>query len=84
MDIEETLLMIPGPVKVAPRVLRAMSRPMISHRSGDFGAIYEDCRNLLKDFFETNNDIVVMTGSGTVGLEATTNGVGDVTQQSLA
>lgn len=75
MDIEETLLMIPGPVKVAPRVLRAMSRPMISHRSGDFGAIYEDCRNLLKDFFETKNDIVVMTGSGTVGMDAAVAGL---------
>ena len=67
--------MIPGPVKVAPRVLRAMSRPMISHRSGDFGAIYDDCRNLLKEFFETKNDIVVMTGSGTVGMDAAVAGL---------
>jgi len=70
MDIEETLLMIPGPVKVAPRVLRAMSRPMISHRSGEFGAIYSDCRELLKEFFITKNDVVIMTGSGTVGMDA--------------
>ena len=70
MDIEDTLLMIPGPVKVAPRVLRAMSRPMISHRSGDFSAIYSDCCALLKPFFETANDVVVMTGSGTVGMDA--------------
>ncbi|VVB72692.1 2-aminoethylphosphonate--pyruvate transaminase [uncultured archaeon] len=70
MDIEDTLLMIPGPVKVAPRVLRAMSRPMISHRSGEFGAIYSDCAGLLKQFFETKNDVVIMTGSGTVGMDA--------------
>jgi len=69
MDIEDTLLMIPGPVKVAPRVLRALSRPMISHRSGDFSAIYSDCCQHLKEFFETKNDIVVMTGSGTVGMD---------------
>lgn len=75
MDIEDTLLMIPGPVKVAPRVLRAMSRPMISHRSGEFGAIYSDCRSLLKDFFETKNEIVVMTGSGTVGMDAAVAGI---------
>jgi aspartate aminotransferase-like enzyme len=47
---------------------------MISHRSGDFGAIYDDCRNLLKEFFETKNDIVVMTGSGTVGMDAAVAG----------
>lgn len=75
MDIEDTLLMIPGPVKVAPRVLRAMSRPMISHRSGEFGAIYSDCRELLKDFFETKNEVVVMTGSGTVGMDAAVAGL---------
>lgn len=75
MDIEDTLLMIPGPVKVAPRVLRAMSRPMISHRSGEFGAMYDDCRMLLKDFFETKNEIVVMTGSGTVGMDGAIAGI---------
>jgi aspartate aminotransferase-like enzyme len=75
MDNEDTLLMIPGPVKVAPRVLRSMSRPMISHRSGEFGAIYSDCRELLKEFFVTKNDIVVMTGSGTVGMDAAVAGI---------
>jgi aspartate aminotransferase-like enzyme len=48
---------------------------MISHRSSDFGAIYDDCRNLLKEFFETKNDIVVMTGSGTVGMDAAVAGL---------
>lgn len=75
MDIEDTLLMIPGPVKVAPRVLRAMSRPMISHRSGEFGAIYSDCAGLLKQFFETKNDVVIMTGSGTLGMDAAVGSV---------
>lgn len=70
MDIEDTLLMIPGPVKVAPRVLRALSKPMISHRSGEFGAIYSECCSLLKQFFETRNDVVIMTGSGTLGMDA--------------
>jgi aspartate aminotransferase-like enzyme len=77
MDNEDTLLMIPGPVKVAPRVLRAMSRPMISHRSAEFGAIYDECRDLLKKFFDTRNEIVVMTGSGTVGMDAAVAGLVD-------
>jgi aspartate aminotransferase-like enzyme len=75
MDIEDTLLMIPGPVKVAPKVLRAMSRPMISHRSAEFGAIYKDCQGLLKEFFETKNEVVIMTGSGTVGMDAAVAGI---------
>ncbi len=67
--------MIPGPVKVAPRVLRAMSKPMISHRSPEFGRIYDDCRELLKEFFETKNEIVVMSGSGTCGMDAAVGGI---------
>jgi len=47
---------------------------MISHRSGDFSAIYSDCCGLLKPFFETENDVVVMTGSGTVGMDAAVAG----------
>lgn len=47
-----------------------MSKPMISHRSGEFGAIFADCRGLLKEFFKTNNEIVIMTGSGTCGMDA--------------
>jgi aspartate aminotransferase-like enzyme len=43
---------------------------MISHRSGDFSAIYSDCCALLRPFFETANDVVIMTGSGTVGMDA--------------
>src|SRR5512137_2892816 len=77
MDNEDTLLMIPGPVKVAPRVLRSMSKPMISHRSAEFGAIYDECRELLKKFFDTRNEIVVMTGSGTVGMDAAVAGLVD-------
>jgi aspartate aminotransferase-like enzyme len=75
LDNEDTLLMIPGPVKVAPRVLRALSKPMISHRSAEFGSIYDECRHLLKAFFETENEIVVMTGSGTVGMDASVAGL---------
>ena len=75
MDIEDTLLMIPGPVKVAPRVLRAMSKPMISHRSGEFGAIYSECAELLKEFFQTKNQIAIMTGSGTLGMDAAVAGI---------
>jgi aspartate aminotransferase-like enzyme len=69
------LLMIPGPVMVAPRVLQAMARPMISHRSGEFGTIFDDCRTLLKEFFETKNQIAILTGSGTLGMDAAVGGL---------
>lgn len=75
MDLEDTLLMMPGPVPVAPRVLRAMSKPMINHRSAEFAGIYTDCRGILADVFQTKNDIFLISGSGTAGMEAAVGSV---------
>jgi aspartate aminotransferase-like enzyme len=75
MDLEDTLLMMPGPVPVAPRVLRAMSKPMINHRSAEFAGIYTDCRGILADIFQTKNDIFLLSGSGTAGMEAAVGSV---------
>ncbi len=70
MDLEDTLLMMPGPVPVAPRVLRAMSKPMINHRGAEFSAMYDDCCEILADVFQTQNDIFILSGSGTAAMEA--------------
>ena len=70
MDLEDTLLMMPGPVPVAPRVLRAMSKPMINHRGAEFSAMYDDCCEILADVFQTKNDIFILSGSGTAAMEA--------------
>ncbi|WP_407356626.1 pyridoxal-phosphate-dependent aminotransferase family protein [Methanolobus sp. WCC5] len=70
MDLEDTLLMMPGPVPVAPRVLRAMSKPMINHRGAEFAAMYDDCCEILADVFQSKNDIFIISGSGTAAMEA--------------
>ncbi|AKB32440.1 Serine--glyoxylate aminotransferase [Methanosarcina siciliae C2J] len=75
MDMEDTLLMMPGPVPVTPRVLRVMSKPMINHRSAEFAGIYTDCRQILADVFQTKNDIFLLSGSGTAGMEAAVGSV---------
>lgn len=41
---EETLLLNPGPVVLHSSVREALSKPMISHRSADFGALYNRVR----------------------------------------
>ena len=61
--------------RIGRNVLRAMSKPMISHRSGEFGAIYSECAELLKEFFQTKNQIAIMTGSGTLGMDAAVAGI---------
>ncbi|MDI6903444.1 MAG: alanine--glyoxylate aminotransferase family protein [Methanocellales archaeon] len=72
-----TLLMIPGPVALHQRVLNAMAKPMINHRSKEFANIYEECVSILKDVFHTKNDIFILSGSGTSGMEAAVSNVVD-------
>lgn len=64
------LLMIPGPVQLHERIVRAMARQMIGHRTADFSAIMEFCVDVLKDVFGTEGDIFLISGSGTAGMEA--------------
>ncbi len=75
MNLENNLLMIPGPVPVAPRILRAMSRPIIGHRGKEFGDIYNECRAILQELFGTKNDMYVISGSGSCAMEAAVGNV---------
>ena len=73
---KELLLMMPGPVPIPERVRLAMSRQAINHRSAEFGAAYADCVRVLKTAFGTTNDLFVISGSGTAGMEAAVSNVG--------
>jgi aspartate aminotransferase-like enzyme len=63
-------LRIPGPTPCPPEVLKAMARPMINHRGGEFHKVITNVTDKMKKVFQTNNDLYLLTGSGTGGLEA--------------
>ena len=63
-------LRIPGPTPCPPEVLAAMSRQMINHRGSEFAEIIKDVTVKMKQVFQTKNDLMLLTGSGTAGLEA--------------
>lgn len=63
-------LRIPGPTPVPDDILEAMARPMVNHRGKHFKATLERCAEKLKDFFLTKQDVLLLTASGTGGLEA--------------
>ena len=67
---DEKLLMMPGPVPMPQRVRLAMSRQAINHRGKEFGECLEDLERMLKPIFRTKNDIIILSGSGTAGMEA--------------
>ena len=69
-DPETTTFLIAGPVRIHPRVLRAMSMPSLNHRGDYFHGIVSEIRELLPVLFGAKGHQVVITGSGTAGLEA--------------
>ncbi len=63
-------LRVPGPTPCPPEVLQAMAWPMINHRGPEFKKMLFDVTDKLKEIFQTRNDLYILTGSGTGGLEA--------------
>ena len=62
--------MLPGPTNVPNRVMRAMLAPIINHRSDDFVELYTDVIEKTQQVFQTQNDVVVLSCSGTGAVEA--------------
>ena len=69
-DPETTTFLIAGPVRIHPRVLRAMSMSSLNHRGDFFHGIVAEIRELLPVLFGAKGHQVVLTGSGTAGLES--------------
>ena len=71
MAIQEKLsLMIPGPTPVPEKVLQALGKHPIGHRSKDFQDLVESTTKNLKWLHQTQNDVLTITGSGTAAMEA--------------
>ena len=63
-------LRVPGPTPCPPEVLNAMTKQMINHRGEEFAGILNKVTDNLKKLFQTKKDVLILTGSGTGGLEA--------------
>ncbi|GEA14483.1 class V aminotransferase [Moorella sp. E308F] len=67
---DKQILLLPGPTPVPPQVALAMARPAINHRGPEFKALWEEVTEGLKDVFQTRSEVVILTASGTGGMEA--------------
>jgi alanine-glyoxylate transaminase/serine-glyoxylate transaminase/serine-pyruvate transaminase len=63
-------LQIPGPTNVPDRVLRAIDRPVIDHRSPEFAKLGVEVLEGLRPIFQTRGSVVIYPGSGTGAWEA--------------
>jgi aspartate aminotransferase-like enzyme len=67
---DKMMLMIPGPTPVPEQVLLAMAKHPIGHRSGEFSQIMAEVTEDLKWLHQTQNDVLILTASGTGAMEA--------------
>jgi aspartate aminotransferase-like enzyme len=63
-------LMTPGPTEVPESARLAMARQVIHHRTAEFRAVFAEVLVGLKYVFQTENDVLVLTSSGTGAMEA--------------
>ena len=63
-------LMAPGPTPVPSDVLLAMAQPIIHHRTPEYESLFIEVRAGLKRLFQTSQDVIPFTSSGTGAMEA--------------
>jgi len=63
-------LLGPGPSPVSPRVLQALSLPVIGHLDPKFLEIMDQSMAMLREIFQTKNRLALpMSGTGSAGME---------------
>ena len=67
----DRLLLGPGPSNVNPRVIRAMTMPLMGYLDPTFLKVMDDVTALLRQTFRTSNELTLaVSGTGTSGMEA--------------
>src|ERR1700741_2196940 len=68
----ERILLGPGPSLIPPRVIRAMSAPVLSHLDPDFVPLLDDVRASLRNVFRADAKALTLatSGTGTSAMEA--------------
>jgi alanine-glyoxylate transaminase/serine-glyoxylate transaminase/serine-pyruvate transaminase len=65
------LLLGPGPSMVHPRVLQAMSSPLVGHLDPQFLRLMDTLQEQLRWLFRTRNEFAIaLSGTGSAGMEA--------------
>ena len=70
MTDQRVNLRIPGPTPVPREVLAATAGQMINHRGPEFAELIDRVTVRLKGLFQTENDLLIFTSSGTGAMEA--------------
>ena len=67
----DPLLLTPGPTNIHPYVLESMAKTQLAHSSPEFIVIFKELTELLRELLGlSRGELAIVTGSGTLGLEA--------------
>ncbi|MDE2511643.1 MAG: alanine--glyoxylate aminotransferase family protein [Elusimicrobia bacterium] len=66
----KNIMLTPGPTPLPPQVLEAMSRPLIHHKTEEFGRLFLGVIEDMKWVYRTKATVLMMTCSGTGAMES--------------
>ena len=67
--MQKKYLLAPGPTPVPERALADMALPIIHHRAPEYSVILQEVRDNLKYLFQTKQEVLIFTSSGTGAME---------------
>jgi len=71
LDLPTRILLGPGPSMVSPRVLHAMTTPLLGHLDPEFLQVLAEEQVLLRQVFQTRNELTLsIQGTGSAGMES--------------
>jgi aspartate aminotransferase-like enzyme len=73
--MEKKYLFSPGPTMLPPEVLLKMAEPIMHHREPEFEKMFAEIREGLKYLFQTKNEVLVFTSSGTGAMEGAVSNI---------
>lgn len=68
--MKKNYLLTPGPTQIPESVISVLAQPIIHHRTPAFQNIFEDVRAGLKYLYQTKQDVLILTTTGTGAMEA--------------
>jgi len=73
--MEKKYLFSPGPTMLPPEVLLKMAEPIMHHREPEFEKLFAEVREGLKYLFQTKNEVLIFTSSGTGAMEGAVSNI---------
>jgi len=65
--MKKKYLLAPGPTPVPEHVALEMAQSMVHHRTPQFSKIFSEAAEAAKYLFQTQQDVLILAATGTVG-----------------